>query len=534
MDLSTLAAILDARQEQSFWLGGIITADHPTEVEFATGLVSPSAVSQQGTIDANQCVQYNSFAGALQTKACHKPRFFVCERPAPSQYCPSVSTSGPPAYFYMMPPGRYSHDEATTACRDLSHELAAPPRDQAELDSLVDNLVRDGVRPFADLWVGMQVEGNDQLVYADGAPVNVESFVNADVQLRYRSCGVARVEPAYSDFDAPIAQLRTDRCNRSATCLVLATTTTSTTTTSTTSTTTTSTTSTTTTTTEPITYVGTISCDLSVVPDGVQVVQGSIIMHNCGSLAPATLQKMNALMHVTENIRLTSLTLTNVDFLGSLESVLGYVRFQDHPKLTDLDGLSSLTSVGGYFYLHASPSLTNMDGLGNLATIGNYVYMNMNNMLTNVDGFNSLTSIGGNVFFATNPKITNLDGLGSLTSIRDYLSVSYNPSLPNVDGLSSLTFVGANVTITSNYALTNIDGFGGLTSIDQHLYINARALRVGNTALADVDGFGGLTSIGKSIRFCYNLASNLQEVQAVLQPLGTCHVFSLTNSCPTC
>ena len=76
---------------------------------------------------------------------------------------------------------------------------------------------------------------------------------------------------------------------------------------------------------------------------------------------------------VTGDLGLMYSGIDNIDNLGNLTKVEGYLGLRDMPSLLNLDGLSNLTT-GMDLFFHRSPNLEDISGLKNLENISGHVY----------------------------------------------------------------------------------------------------------------------------------------------------------------
>jgi hypothetical protein len=175
----------------------------------------------------------------------------------------------------------------------------------------------------------------------------------------------------------------------------------------------------------------------------------------------------NASAQVCASLALT--TQAEVDAV-SCSSVTGNLTIQG-ANITNLDGLGGITSVGGYLFIKDNAALTNLDGLGSITSVGESLSIYNNAALTNVGGLGGITSVGESLSIYNNDALTNLDGLGSITSVVESLAIYANAALTNLDGLGGITSVEGNLNIRDNAVLTNLDGLGGITSVGGDLLI---------------------------------------------------------------
>jgi hypothetical protein len=147
-----------------------------------------------------------------------------------------------------------------------------------------------------------------------------------------------------------------------------------------------------------------------------------------------TLSTTTASAQVCASLNLT--TQAEVDAV-SCSSVTGNVTISGS-DITNVDGLGGITLVGGYLEILSNIVLTNVDGLGGITSVGGYLVIETNGVLTNVDGLGGITSVGGNLEINNNNDLTNVNGLGGITSVGGDLRIEGNDALDIFCGLYPL------------------------------------------------------------------------------------------------
>jgi hypothetical protein len=98
-------------------------------------------------------------------------------------------------------------------------------------------------------------------------------------------------------------------------------------------------------------------------------------------------------------------------------------------SLTSLEGLNNLVEVGNDLNISAE-NLPNVDALSHLTAIGGSLGFDGNASLTNLDGLSSLSTIGGDIEIYDNASLTSLDGLSSLSTVGGDIKIFDNENLP--------------------------------------------------------------------------------------------------------
>ena len=175
-------------------------------------------------------------------------------------------------------------------------------------------------------------------------------------------------------------------------------------------------------------------------------------------------ERLRGVRSVTGSVIISGASVTNLDFLSSLETIGGWVLMERVLRLATLDGLKSLTSINRDFIIRDNSNLITMDGLSNLQTVGGGLYVQTNAKLTSLDGLGSLESVF-NLSIVGNAAITTLDGLRGLKRIQGNLVIVSNPVLESLDGLGSLESIGGSLELLDNFALTSLDGLSSLERV---------------------------------------------------------------------
>jgi hypothetical protein len=131
-------------------------------------------------------------------------------------------------------------------------------------------------------------------------------------------------------------------------------------------------------------------------------------------------------------------------------------------SITNLNGLSFVTTIVGYLYIHDNNDLTSLQGLDNLTSVGGLLLFDNNN-LTTLTGLDNLTANTGSLLIGSNTNLINLTGLESLTSsssirIGDLFATQGNPNLISLSGIENIE--------ESSFDELVISGNGSLSDCD--------------------------------------------------------------------
>ena len=191
---------------------------------------------------------------------------------------------------------------------------------------------------------------------------------------------------------------------------------------------------------------------------------------------------------ITNDLRITSSSITNLDALRSIRSV-GQNLFIDGTAAPNLDGLANLSYLAGALWIDDNPNLLNVDGLQQLSSLWGLA-IRRNTSLFNLNGLRNVITVQNYVAVLGNSALANLNGLSSLVSIGSFLEITDNSLLNSISGLSNLNSLGS-LYIVGNAALASLDGLSGVKRVDQ-LYV------VNNSSLSHVTGLSGLVFVGEA------------------------------------
>ena len=157
-------------------------------------------------------------------------------------------------------------------------------------------------------------------------------------------------------------------------------------------------------------------------------------------------------------------SITNLDSLSQITSIVENLTIQNNDFLTSLSGLNNLTYVGYSFSCNDNVLLTNFTGLENLTSVGGVLNAGNNSSLISFVGLNNLTSIEGPLSVYNNPTLTTLTGLNNLTSVGEII-INENSTLEDITGLSNLTRISSTLQVTYNPELESLTGLENVDSI---------------------------------------------------------------------
>lgn len=234
----------------------------------------------------------------------------------------------------------------------------------------------------------------------------------------------------------------------------------------------------------------------------------------------------------------TNTNITNVSYLGNINSISGNLMIVGNNDLTNIEGLNELTYVGGNVRIDYNQDLTDLSGLSKLETIGGSLLIGNNESLTTIDGMQELISIGGDATISENDILSNLNAFGKLTTIGGYLSIWSNSMLSNIDEFEKLGAIGDNLIIDRNTTLENLHGLEALVTLGGDFSIT------GNESLSEIGDLAPTMQSSSMLRiaansnlsdcsvqtFC-NHISNQGNVEIIANGIGCNSAVEIENSC---
>ncbi len=167
-----------------------------------------------------------------------------------------------------------------------------------------------------------------------------------------------------------------------------------------------------------------------------EVLEGDLILETQEDVEAASL-----LREVNGNVTITG-DITNLESLGCLETIQGYLSIRDTQGLLDLAGLHAVTDIGGQLGVYDNPELETLAGLSTLR-YASWIHLSGN----------GITHLGLDRLQATN-----------VITIGDCLPESTGePLLEDFDGLESLLALGA----VEIFGSPRLAGFSGLQAFAQ-------------------------------------------------------------------
>eukprot|EP00040_Diaphanoeca_grandis_P036131 m.229234 g.229234 ORF g.229234 m.229234 type:complete len:1381 (-) comp33556_c0_seq1:152-4294(-) len=233
--------------------------------------------------------------------------------------------------------------------------------------------------------------------------------------------------------------------------------------------------------------------------------------------------------------------LTNVAGFDILSHVLGPFDLSDNSALTNLRGFSNLFSIQGDLIIKNN-SLNDLEWLGQLELVKGFVVIDDNKNLstiklnsivevktdieiqnnpdlTTIAGFDGLVFANESIFMMSNPKLKAIVGFNSLKQVLGELKIKNNKALERIEGFNSdaLTFSTngngeTNFRVADNAALNTIKGFNGVKVLDRLEIVNNKATTV-MTQPDDAEGLVGFNSLTQLIQLKIEDNSNLAAVK---------------------
>jgi hypothetical protein len=169
-----------------------------------------------------------------------------------------------------------------------------------------------------------------------------------------------------------------------------------------------------------------------------EVLDGNVLIESEADLA-----QLEGVREVTRSIVVNQTELTNLDFLGCVDTVGENLQIFGNDQLTSVDGLVNVRAIHGSFIFGENHGLADFDGLQRLTAIDGSFSMSRNDGLQHVSGFDSLVGIEGDVTIRDNEILLDIDGLKGLMVVNGVLAITANPMLC----ISSVNCVGSGIIV---------------------------------------------------------------------------------------
>ncbi len=127
------------------------------------------------------------------------------------------------------------------------------------------------------------------------------------------------------------------------------------------------------------------------------------------------------------------LTSEEVEILGEIEEVEGYVLITDLETPEALQGLSKLYRIGGNLFIESSAKMDVLDGFDALIEVGGDLKITHQHQLRELNAFKKLAEVGGDFVISKNQELRQLPPFEALTSIGGDFLIEDNPGLSQCD-----------------------------------------------------------------------------------------------------
>lgn len=242
---------------------------------------------------------------------------------------------------------------------------------------------------------------------------------------------------------------------------------------------------------------------------GVTDILGHVTFQNCPSLT--SLAGLDNVLSTANFMVIDCESFSSLSALSSLHTA-SFVRLLDLPGLASLSGLGNLRTVRTLEIWRTT--ITNLQGLGALETIVGSLSLLDNESMTSLQGLNALSGYVQSVSIVSNGAVTTLTGLGGITSVDNLLvsELGNEPvgiqslngldlerigdfTLTNCSHLHSIsalagTTIDGSITINHCNALPTLSGLGAVTALSGNFRISTA------TELSDLGGIGNLATVG--------------------------------------
>ncbi len=209
--------------------------------------------------------------------------------------------------------------------------------------------------------------------------------------------------------------------------------------------------------------------------------------------------------------------IVDLSMLTILSEIRGDLIIKDHLlHLTSLRGLENIALITGDLVIENNSRLNNIDDLGDLRRVGGFIQIKDCRELRSLEGLHRI-SRARRLFIRNCDKLVNLKHLQNLRIIDEYLRIHNNDGLSSLNGLQNISSVGSVVDIIGNSRLESLTGLSGLSMVGTPSSANFTVK--GNDRLRSLHGLENLVLRGNLyIQDCSALATleGLENLDASL------------------
>lgn len=192
----------------------------------------------------------------------------------------------------------------------------------------------------------------------------------------------------------------------------------------------------------------------------VEVLDANLIIGDQYGSDIRDLSRLGCLVRVNGFVQVIGTRLQDLSGL-QLRVIRSGLQIQQNPYLINLQGLGQLDSLGGYLFVAQNPRMTDFRGIGPLRHLDALAVYD-NDRLISLEGLERVVDIGHdadwfvNLHLASNDALESLDGLVSLQKVRGGIWITGHPHLKSLGTVSTLERNGGSFLSKDNGPLEEI------------------------------------------------------------------------------
>jgi hypothetical protein len=192
----------------------------------------------------------------------------------------------------------------------------------------------------------------------------------------------------------------------------------------------------------------------------VEVLSANLIIGDQYGSDIRDLSRLGCLVRVNGFVQVIGTQLQDMRGLR-LRVIRSGLQVQQNPHLINLQGLGQLDSLGGYLFIAQNPRMTDFRGIGPLRHLDALAVYD-NDGLIGLEGLERVVDIGHdadwfvNLHLASNDALESLDGLVSLQKVRGGIWITGHPRLKSLGAVGAVERIGGSFLSKGNGALEEI------------------------------------------------------------------------------
>ena len=145
-----------------------------------------------------------------------------------------------------------------------------------------------------------------------------------------------------------------------------------------------------------------------------------------------------------------------------LDSIRGFLRISNEPKLQSINGFKLLRRLVGNLEFRTLPMLTEIKGFINLRIIDEDVKLFNCNSISSINAFQVLRIVGGDIDIQFNESITSIKSFNLLDSCYGIITIADLPQLRTLNAFKNLKFIGSKLVVMAK----NLEEFNAFQSLE--------------------------------------------------------------------